>query len=123
MLNRGLFLINQVITITVSCKQPQADPRFHPTETKCSDQSANQNYFRFARELQLVLDYKEWRKFENVIKKLKTHVKTAVLVRLNILLAPTSCRNVLQMQELETLINSIILDIKDYTNKEILNKK
>ena len=26
-------------------------------------------------------------------------------------------------EELETLINSIILDIKDYTNKEILNKK
>ncbi|MEI3401103.1 MAG: hypothetical protein V8R51_01520 [Clostridia bacterium] len=23
----------------------------------------------YARELQLVLDYKEWRKFENVIKK------------------------------------------------------
>ena len=27
--------------------------------------------FWFARELQLVLDYKEWRKFENVIKKAK----------------------------------------------------
>ncbi len=25
--------------------------------------------FWYARELQLVLDYKEWRKFENVIKK------------------------------------------------------
>ena len=27
--------------------------------------------FWYARELQLVLDYKEWRKFENVIKKAK----------------------------------------------------
>lgn len=29
----------------------------------------NEIEYWYARELQLVLDYKEWRKFENVIKK------------------------------------------------------
>ena len=38
-------------------------------------QNKNRSWFEneieywYARELQLVLDYKEWRKFENVIKK------------------------------------------------------
>ena len=51
-----------------------------------------------ARELQGVLDYKEWRKFENVIKKLKKHAKTAVLVRLNILSVPTKRYQCLRVQ-------------------------
>ena len=38
--------------------------------------------FWYARELQLVLNYKEWRKFENVIKKAcDTHNKIGKIVR------------------------------------------
>lgn len=33
--------------------------------------------FWYARELQVVLDYKEWRKFENVIKKAKESCKNS----------------------------------------------
>ena len=33
--------------------------------------------FWYARELQLVLDYKEWRKFENVINKAKESCKNS----------------------------------------------
>ena len=33
--------------------------------------------FWYARELQIVLDYKEWRKFENVINKAKESCKNS----------------------------------------------
>lgn len=45
--------------------------------------------FWYARELQVVLDYTEWRKFENVIGKAKKHVKMLVSMCLNILSMPT----------------------------------
>ena len=56
--------------------------------------------FWYARELQTVLNYKEWRKFENVINKQKKHVKIVILVSLNILSTSTSCQNVLIMLKL-----------------------
>ena len=39
----------------------------------------------YARELQIVLNYKEWRKFQNVIEKAKKRVKTVVTLFLTIL--------------------------------------
>ena len=54
----------------------------------------------YARELQSVLNYKEWRKFENVINKAKESCKIVILVYLNILSTSTSCQNVLIMQKL-----------------------
>ncbi len=38
---------------------------------------ANGNEYWYARELQIVLDYKEWRKFENVINKAKEACKNS----------------------------------------------
>ena len=35
----------------------------------------NETEYWYARELQVVLDYKEWRKFENVINKAKEACK------------------------------------------------
>lgn len=34
--------------------------------------------FWYARDLQKVLDYKEWRKFDGVIEKAKKHAKTVI---------------------------------------------
>ena len=45
--------------------------------------------FWYARELQIVLDYKEWRKFEGVIEKAKHLVKTVELIVLSILSTST----------------------------------
>ena len=45
--------------------------------------------FWYARKLQEILDYKEWRKFENVIKKVREACKTVILGNLNILSTPT----------------------------------
>lgn len=41
--------------------------------------------FWYARELQSVLNYKEWRKFENVINKAKESCKIVILMFLTIL--------------------------------------
>lgn len=73
--------------------------------------------------MQLVLDYKEWRKFENVIKKAKDACENSGISAFEHFVGVDKLSKRATMQELETLINSIILDIKDYTNKEILNKK
>lgn len=49
----------------------------------------NDNEFWYARELQIVLDYKEWRKFESTINKAIKSCEMLVLLCLNILSAPT----------------------------------
>ena len=56
--------------------------------------------FWYARELQSVLNYIEWRKFENVINKAKKSCKNSDISDLNILSMSTSCQNVLIMQKL-----------------------
>lgn len=43
----------------------------------------NKQEFWYARELQIVLDYKEWRKFENVINKAKEACDTVVFMWMN----------------------------------------
>lgn len=44
----------------------------------------------YARELQIVLNYKEWRKFENVINKAKESCRNSnILLLLNILSTST----------------------------------
>ena len=43
----------------------------------------------YARELQSVLNYKEWRKFENVISKAKESCKNSDITCLNILSTST----------------------------------
>lgn len=45
------------------------DKNYNKTFEDIKQIDENGDEFWYARELQLVLDYKEWRKFENVIKK------------------------------------------------------
>lgn len=47
------------------------------------------NEYWYARELQIVLEYTEWRKFSGVIEKAKEHVTIAISRYLNVLSAPT----------------------------------
>ena len=48
------------------------------------------NEYWFARELQNILEYTQWRRFENVINKAKFHVRTQTLRLMTIL--PTSAK-------------------------------
>ena len=54
--------------------------------------------FWYARELMKILQYKQWRRFENVIDKAKQTCKKVILVNLNNLPTLASCQNVLIMQ-------------------------
>lgn len=53
------------------------DKNYNKTFEDIKHIDENEIEFWYARELQLVLDYKEWRKFENVINKAKESCKNS----------------------------------------------
>ena len=67
----------------------------------------NSNEYWLARELQTALDYKEWRKFENVINKAKESCKNSDI---------SALEHFVDVDKLSKRANNAEAIIKDYKN-------
>ena len=74
--------------------------------------NGDNNEYWLARELQTALDYKEWRKFENVINKAKESCKNSDI---------SALEHFVDVDKLSKRANNAEAIIKDYKNITILD--
>lgn len=86
-------------------KELDSKENYHKTFEEIKHIDENDIEFWYARELQLVLQYKEWRKFENVINKAKESCKNSDISELE---------HFVNVDKLSKRANNAEVIIKDY---------